>query len=510
MPPYKLPRSLFKIALAYVEALLSLSCRNIEKTYGNYSEYKCQQQVVVLQDYLLSNIPGMVLDEVFEVHTANMPKINKQDLRITLALYMHSNMRKFSIHSWPVGFKFDLDNAFWVERLMGMGNLVVLDLHLICTDEILRVVGTNCHKLQQINIVSKWGRVHTMNQTHESFNALKLKFFVSDVGLSYLCNCKLLKKVMMNKILRSHLGGCMMTVAGIRALVKSLPHLQNITYDDMGLVISEQMEDVQQLQLTHLSDYHPRPTHIAAAEQFCCNLQHLCLCFPHQTSVCSATDILESLSKSNLRVPVLELIHFPICIEMTHLLDSKGSFLRSLLIDSIDYISLRAIQLIGQACPGLRNLHLKQLLGDDKQLSSLEICGLFNTRLIFHNLRCLYLGGWNWNPAEVLPLFLLHAKQLETLSVVDTFRQKYQDDVIASIISSNPLQELKHAHILTGQILSITTISYFIKHCPKLREISFVRSANISSTQVKELCDEVHQKNLDLKIYTVEMNGPVT
>jgi phage FluMu protein Com len=110
----------------------------------------------------------------------------------------------------------------------------------------------------------------------------------------------------------------------------------------------------------------------------------------------------------------------------------------------------------------------------------------------------------------VLPLCLLHAKQLETLSVVDTFRQKYQDDVMASIITSNPLQELKHAHILTGQILSVATISYFIKHCPKLREISFVRSANISSTQVKELCDEVYKENLDLKIYTVEMNGPLT
>ena len=510
MPPCKLPRSLFKIALAHVEALLTLSCRNIEKTYGNYSEYTCQQQVVVLQDYLLSNIPGMLLDEVFEVQTASMPETNKQDLRITLALYMHSNMRKFSIHNWPVGFKFDLDNAFWVERLMKMHNLVVLDLHLICTDEILKVVGTNCHKLEQINIVSKWGRVHTMNQTHESFNALKLKFFVSDVGLSYLCNCKLLKKVVMNKILRSHLGGCMMTVAGIRALVKSLPHLQNITYDDMGLVISEQMEDVRQLQLKHLSDYHPQPTHIAAAAQLCCNLQHLCLCFPSQTSVCSATDILESLSKSSLRVPVLELIHFPICIEMAHLLDSKGSFLRSLLIESTDYISLRAIQLIGQACPGLRNLHLKQLLGDDKQSSSLEICNLINTQLIFHNLRCLYLGGWNWNPAEVLPVCLLHAKQLETLSVVDTFPQKYQDDVMASIITTNPLQELKAVHILTGQILSITTICYFIKHCPKLREMSFVRSANITPTQVKELCEEVYQKNLDLKIYAVEMEGPVT
>jgi hypothetical protein len=94
--------------------------------------------------------------------------------------------------------------------------------------------------------------------------------------------------------------------------------------------------------------------------------------------------------------------------------------------------------------------------------------------------------------------------------VVETFPQNYQDDVMASIITINPLHELKAVHILTGRILSISTINYFIQHCPKLREMSFVQSADITSTQVKELCDEVYQKNLDLKIYAVEMNGPVT
>ncbi|KDR12450.1 uncharacterized protein LOC110836245 [Zootermopsis nevadensis] len=509
MPPHKLPRSLFKIALGHVEALVNLSCRNIEKTYGNYDKNKCRQEVVLHQEYLLSHIPGMVLDEVFEMRTAGRLEPSKHDIRITLALYMHNNMRKFSVSNWLADLKYDLDSVFWVERLTSMHNLVVLNLHLVCTDEILEVVGTNCLKLEQIDIVSKLEPVHTINETHKNFNALKLKFFVSDVGLRYLCNCKLLRKVTMNRILRSHLGGCMMTISGIRALVKSLPHLQNITYDDMGLVISEEMEDVKQLPLTHLSDYHPRPTHIAAAAQLCCNLQHLCLWFPNQTNICSATDVLESLASSALKVPILELIHFPFCIEMAHLLERKGSFLRSLLVENMDYISLRVVHLIGQTCPNLRNLHLKQLMEDSKQSSSLELCELFHTEHMFRNLRCLYLRGWNWNPAEVLPLCLQQAKQLETLSVVDMFPQKYQDDVMAHIISTNPLQELKAVHILTGRILSVTTIRYFIKHCPKLTELSFVQNANITSTQVKKLCDEVYQKNLDLEIYSMEMAGPV-
>jgi hypothetical protein len=184
--------------------------------------------------------------------------------------------------------------------------------------------------------------------------------------------------------------------------------------------------------------------------------------------------------------------------------------LRSLLIESTDFISLKAIKLIGQTCPGLRNLNLKQLLGDNKQSSSLEICPLSNTQLIFHNLRCLHLVGWNWNPTKVLPLCLLHAKQLETLTVVDMSPQNYQNDVMASIITTYPLQELKAVHFLTGRILSITTINHFIQHCPKLREMSFVRSACITPAQVRELCGEVNQKNLDLKLFAVEIRRPVT
>lgn len=459
----------------------------------------------MLQEYLLSNIPGMILDEVSELETAGSHR--KQDHRISLALYMHRNMRKFSVCAWSDP-KFAFQTEFLVERLIKMHNLVVLVLYRVCTDEILEAVGTNCLKLEEINIVSRLGLVHTTNDMDEAFNALKLKFFVSDVGLFYLHNCKLLRKVTMNRILRSHSGGCMMTIAGIRALVKSLPYLQNITYDDMGLVISEQMEDMQQLQLTHLCDFHPRPINIAAAAQLCRSLQHLCLQFPNQSIVCTAADILQALANSSLRVPTIELIHFPFCVEMTNLLERKGKFLRSLRVESTEYISLRAVHLIGVACPNLRNLHLKQPLRSISQSSSLEAYELFHTEHIFHNLCCLHLGRWSWNLAEVLPLCLLHAKQLETLFVTDIFSKEYQDDIMANIIRTNPLLELKAIHMYTSWTLSIATVRYLIEHCPKLTVLSVVENANLTSVQVKELRDEVHQKNLDLTIALVEAEPP--
>ena len=507
MPPYKLPRSLFRIALLQVETLVNTACKNIESACGTYSENACQEQIAFLQDYLLSNIPGIVLDDVCEERTTGL----KQDFRISLAVYMHTNMRKFSVSSRRVDMKLDVDDSFWLDRLSRLHNLLVLDLHLICTDEILEVVGNNCRKLEEINIVSKMEPVHVMNQTQETFNALKLKFFVSDVGLHHLCNCKLLKKVTMNKILRSQYGGRMMTVGGIRNLVKSLPCLQNITYDDMGLVISEEMEDIDQLPLTHLSDYHPKPSHIVAASQLCYNLQHLCLQFPSQTSECSAADILVSLARSELRVSVLELVQFPFGVEMARLLESKGMFLRSLLIHSADYFSSRVMHLIGQSCPNLKNLHLKQLLGfTDMNSNNLQFCSLYHVDNMFQNLHCFYLGGRDWNPAELLPICLLHARQLETLTIVQMHYQESLDEVLAHITSINPLKELKAVHMFTGRILSSATIRYFFKYCPKLTELSFLQNSNIVSEDIKNLHDEVCQNNLDLKIYMMDLNRLVT
>ncbi|KAJ9586074.1 hypothetical protein L9F63_020271 [Diploptera punctata] len=492
MPPHKLPRSLFKIALCQVEALVNTSCKNIETTYGTYNENGCQEQIAMLQGYLLSNIPGMVLDEVCEERKIGI----KQDFRIRLAVYMHPTMRKFSVSNRPVDIKFDFDDSFWIEHLSKLHHLIVLDLHLVCTDEILEVIGNNCSKLEQINIVSKIEPVHTMKDTQETFNALKLKFFVSDAGLYHLCKCKLLKKVTMNKILRSQYGGRMMTLAGIRNLVKSLPYLQNITYDDMGLVISEEMEDIDRLSLTHLNDYHPNPTHIAAAAQLCYNLQHLCLQFPNQTSICSALDILECLACSELQVSILELIQFPFGIEMVRLLENKGMFLRSLLVHTTDYFNSRIMHIIAQSCPNLKNLHLKQLLGDKDNSSSIELCTPNRVEHMFQNLHCLYLGGRDWNPVELLPLCLLHARQLETLTLMQMHFQGSLDDVFAHITSMNPLKELKAVHMFTGRVITITTIQYFFKHCP---ELSFLQTSNITAQDVKNLHDEVYKNNLDLK-----------
>ncbi|PSN40373.1 hypothetical protein C0J52_11853 [Blattella germanica] len=478
MPPHKQPKSLFKIALLHVEYLVSISCKNIQATCGIYDENACQEQIKFLQGYLLSNIPGMVLDEVCEERSISV----KQDLRISLAVYMHSNMRKFSVNNRTVDVKIDFDEAFWLERLSRLHNLVVLDLHLVCTDEILHVVGANCQKLEQINIVSKMEPVHITNETHEIFNALKLKFFVSDVGLYYLCNCKLLKK--------------------------SLPYLQNITYDDMGLVISDEMEGVATLPLTHLSDYHPQPNHIAAASRLCSNLQHLCLQFPSQTSVCSAADVLESLALSDIRVSVLELIQFPFSREMAHLLEKKGIYLRSLLLlICADYISSSVIRLIGQSCPNLKNLHLKKNLGDtDSNANIVDTYVPCHVEQMFRNLRCLYIGGRDWNPAEVLPLCLLHAHQLETLTILQMFHQGSLDDVIAQVVATNPLLELKAVHMFTCQVLSMATIRYFFKNCPNLTELSFLQNPDITSEDVKSLYDEVERNNLDLKIYSMELD----
>lgn len=511
MPPHILPKSLFKTALEKVESLVHTASINIEERYGNYDSERTKQAIHYLQKYLLSNIPGIVLDEVCEErkHSVTRHRFKNRDHRISLAVYMHNNMRTFNV--FDPRQSLSVDDGFWISRLSQLSNLIVLNLCLVCTDEILEVIGKTCMKLEQINIVSRLAPEQVkINARSESFNALKLRFFISDKGLSYLSNCKQLKKITMNKMLRSNFGGRMMTDAGIRNLVKSLPFIQTITYDDMGVVISEDMDDICSLPLTYLSDHHPASSHIKAASQLCKNLQHLCLHLPNLAydQGLKASEILDVLTHSEIKVTTLELYQFPCSSELFTLMKAKGFYLTSFLLQTSSPLGSNTVRAIGHSCPNLISLQLKELLANtDPENELCERQNSFDSEQLFCNLKCLFLWGSKWSPDVILPLCLTHAKQIEKLTLLRTNDYRFLDEVIAKILSNNPLTKLKSIHLFTGCLLSLTTIRYFLKHCPNLTKLSFTKHSDIRNVDIKEIQDEIRNNNLDLTVSSMEVGN---
>nr|CAD7402349.1 unnamed protein product [Timema poppensis] len=410
MPPRKEPWSLYKTSIRYVLNLIGEACSTLEKRYGNYDQDKCREQIVIFQEYLAYNLPSTILDELWDTRRFVTETNLKNDHRILTAVSMHRNMLKFIVNHESYKFKVCGDNSFWMTQLSRLNNLVVLDLYLACTDEILEVVGKCCPQLEQIDIVSKMEADHTYADGNNLFNALKIKFFVSDNGLLHLSKCKKLKVIYMNKMIRSQSAGRVVSKSGIRQLIKALPNIEFVSYNDMGLVIAQEMDDVRTLSLRRIIDQHPDISHIFAAARLCPKLDNLSLCFPtFENAVGSHVMILNALAESTINSTTLELIMFPIGDSFFSLLSVKGHLLYCLRLHC-DNISAKLVCVIGQCCLGLKQLHLRETTVGRPTVESLKLDMRVHT--VFgashHNPRSFNgITSLEWNSRAVVFLQVL-------------------------------------------------------------------------------------------------------
>ncbi|KAJ8866027.1 hypothetical protein PR048_033551 [Dryococelus australis] len=494
MPPLKSPNRLWDITLKLVDNLVIRASAAIQELYGSYDNKECRTQIEMFQQYLLSYIPSVVLEQV--LNQCQQQRCLNSDNRIWFSIFMHKNMKLLQVQ---VNIRENrADDAFWIENLKNLGNLVELDLHLVCTDEILEVVGCYCRKLTSVNIMSKVETDIPSGSLLFPFNAMKLKFFVSDEGLRHLSNCQNLRVVTMSSLIRSHCGGRTMSVAGIRQFIKSLPCIQYVSYSDMGVVIADDMDDIRSLPLVRINDSHPQVSHIKAMSRLCPRLQELAL-----TAVYSQTntvEVLNALRESDLEVEDLELVNFPASDSLMNFIKVKGSFLTRLCL-KIRCITFDMVSNIGQFCTNLKHLTLREDYFDrdgprtDEMLSA---CGGF--RCMFTNLECLLVGGFQWNPRIILPLLLTDAKHLQNLTILCHKDYGYLDDTFLRILRANPMAKLVYIHV--NCIIGAKCVRE-ICCCPNLRYFKYIVSICSSLGFIEEIKEEFCDKNYDFKFVDI-------
>ncbi len=81
--------------------------------------------------------------------------------------------------------------------------------------------------------------------------------------------------------------------------------------------------------------------------------------------------ILEALAKSELALKVIELQHFPYCDAFQALLKAKGHRIIDLLFRAISNLTSDHLLFIGEQCPKLQKLHIKEL---GRSLRATESC----------------------------------------------------------------------------------------------------------------------------------------
>lgn len=497
------PKSLYSLAFSRVGDLVERACVSIQSVDGTYDHPQSRHAAATFQEFLISSLHGNIIDDLCEEQKFREGHL---DARLRLAVYMHPFMRKFSIAQRSYEFRQDLGD-YWIQNLPSLTRLVVLSLYHIATDEIIEVVSNNCPLLEDINIVSKVENVST--SVHDDFNAMKLKFFVSDVGLNHLVKCKRLKVITTNKTIRSNCGGRKMTHDGFRSLLRGLPNLEMVKYGDIGSVIATGMDNVGELSLTYVSDNHPNASHIQSTSRLCPHLKHLSLSLPHQERPSGpdvmSEDVAKSLAQSSIKPSILELQHFTFNKEIANLFAAKGVHISSLFLCSMNTITSKEIKIIGLNCPNVKNVHIKGLGAERQEREYRRIRPKHPQASMFQNLKCLYVSGKSWDIEYVLELFLKHAIELTGLNIWNTAATAESDKALSRVISYLPFDELKSANFCYGCRLSVDIVRKFIYRCPKLTHITVFEHDGLRSTQIQQLQSEASERNLDIEIQSIDM-----
>ena len=177
-----------------------------------------------------------------------------------------------------------------------------------------------------------------------------------DLGLRSLQKCQKLKRITMNKIITqsSAISYQGISLAGIQALVVSLPKLEFINFGSMGKALKfNRLTPKQPLKLNYISEMDPKFVDIKQLETICPLIQHLNLSVPISinsrgfinSSIGVCNEIMAAMAASSLPIKVVELQHFPFSEEFRQFLQKRGKHLEELLLRANGAAELRAYQI---------------------------------------------------------------------------------------------------------------------------------------------------------------------
>lgn len=452
--PRRLPKKLFNICNDYISSFIVKFVLSLPR------ETEVDEELQTFQEHILKYVCPRLVDNLL-LTVAPCWVLNDNQKVMLLKILTHPSMITFSTK-----FKLPTRDNFYELRLKELKNLVVLNLSMVCTDEILEVVGAHCRLLQVIHIVSKIGSVTC--KTKRQLNALKLKFFVSDKGLEHLHNCKFLKTIIMNRVTRSNCGGRKITHDGIRKLLRALPELQFISYNDMGLVIEDDIHENEKFNLLHLHDSHIKPEHIDHFVKHCPKIKGLCLMLPTDVGYWNPEACLYKLANSELKISSLALRLFPANEAFNNFLSVKGVHLTNLCLCHDITINVETIYFIGLNCPYLEYLEVHFVIPGDQDDDTLKA---IKNKKMFTYLQSLKILGSLWNPQIIFQLCISNALYLNHLTLLNRDYCKNINELILNLLISNPLVKLRHVTLLDGFCVGINTLLKFVLSIENLESI---------------------------------------
>ncbi len=134
---------------------------------------------------------------------------------------------------------------------------------------------------------------------------------------------------------------------------------------------------------------------------------------------------------------VVELQHFPYSESFKSFLRSHGSNIEELLFRANGPLNSSHVSFIGEQCPGLRRLHLKELGCEEER--SYGVMEQVKKRL-FQRLVSVHLSGRLWSPNVILPLLLSAASEVRQVSLLNMSHAACMDGAVLKLLQVRNLR----------------------------------------------------------------------
>lgn len=338
----------------------------------------------------------------------------------------------------------------------------VLDFTLSCNDLILELIAKCCPALEYLNATSKY------KQFHNEMRVEHLRLPVTDKGLAHLQRCRRLKTLVINEPrgALTRFGGRVwsneITYDGLRNLLKTVKSLEELSYSDVGTVISHSFDDVDSLNLKVVRQFNPTELTLREILRLCGNLEQLTLmCYESDLStealdlLCSSTVKLREIRFQNVCLGA----HFPRFFNNfgEHLVDISMSYHDS-------EITFWHFVSIGNLCPNLKVFVCNQLVSSNSSIGNFakrNICVPKDRPMShrpFSQLEKLMLCGENIDVVNFLTYCTEHATNFEVLKLHEERTSMNMDEIFINCVKSMNIRHVELSRRLPCGRLGIQQI----------------------------------------------------
>lgn len=378
---------------------------------------------------------------------------------------LHENVYSFQAKNYRLG------QFYWkciFKR--SFRNLKVLNLALSCTDCILQLIPEYCPQLEYLNATCKYERIMDFSSQADFVgNARVFSLSVTDKGLGFLCTCRKLKTLTINEP-RSQGRGINNSISytGLQRLLREVHTLEDITYSDLGTVLSHDMADIESLNLRIIRHFNGTVSSLREIFRLCKRLNELYLVFFNPEP---QPELVDLITTSGVMLRCLETQNLTLGRGFDNFFDRLGPSLMYLsLTNTAESLTFSNLVTIGRCCPQLRYFGCVRLVNSNESILRPRDLNQFSL------LQSLYLSGHDMNIANVLIFCTENATNLENFKLSDRSLKINADRMFGEWVTT---ANLRHIEVSSGMEFSRAAIIDIMQRFNQMRYLNVYCPDNI-------------------------------